>query len=233
MNFWYLRSAFICFTLAFISFKVLRNDYMSFILSFFVFLLLPDNGSIYYDKFMYPFFWMGYFIHKEISYIMKYKKALFATSLILLLILLDSYSKEATIYFTGMSFYNYEGGAFVYSGSWTRLLTIIHRYIIGAVGSLSAFILLHQLFTYRPKFESIRKWGQYTLGIYVIHVLIIYTLDKCEVFQHVHFLEAGFFSFNFIVTIIISAILIFISIVIIKFIEKNRISTWLFLGKKL
>ena len=93
-RFWFLRSVFICFTLAIISMKILKKDMVAFIISFLLFLALPDNGRIHLDKFMYPFFWMGYFMHKYIDTISQYHTRLLAVSLTAFIILLFFYQKE-------------------------------------------------------------------------------------------------------------------------------------------
>lgn len=225
-RFWFLRSVFICFTLALISMKIFKKDTTAFIISFLLFLALPDNGRLHLDKFMYPFFWMGYFMYKHIETILRHRIKLLISSLAVFVVLLFFYQKEDYIYITGMSLYDYLGGQFVLNSPTERLPIIIYRYLIGFVGSLSIFLLLQSI--YRPKFHIIEKIGTYTLGIYTIHILI-----EGNVLQRFNLLDTGFFLFNFIITPVVSVILIAFCIFIIKLLEKNKISSLLFLGKSL
>ena len=91
-------------------------------------------------------------------------------------------------------------------------------------GSFSIFLLLQRL--YRPNFHVIEKVGTYTLGIYTLHILI-----EGNVLQKFNLLGAGFFWFNFIITPVISVLSIILCIEVIKLLEKNRLSSRLFLGK--
>ena len=223
-RFWFLRSVFICFTLAIVSMKIFKKDTAAFVISLLLFLALPDNGRLHLDKFMYPFFWMGYFMHKYIDVIMKHRGKLLIASLILFAILLPFYQKEDYIYITGMSMYDYLGGKFVCYLPWERLPIICYRYLIGFAGSLFIFLLLQRI--YRPHFHAIEKVGTYTLGIYTIHILI-----EGNVLSRFNLLDTGFFMFNFIITPIISVLLILLCVGIIKLLEKNKLISWLMLGK--
>lgn len=72
----------------------IQKDTAAFVISLLLFLALPDNGRLHLDKFMYPFFWMGYFMHKYIDVIMKHRGKLLIASLILFAILLPFYQKR-------------------------------------------------------------------------------------------------------------------------------------------
>lgn len=223
-RFWFLRSVFICFTLALVSMKIFKKDWVAFIVSLVLFLALPDNGRIHFDKFMYPFFWMGYFVHKHIDSIMRHRNQLLVSSALAFVVLLFFYCKEAYIYITGMSLYDYRGGQWVFYPISERLLVISYRYLIGFIGSLAVFLFLQRI--YRPGYRAIEKVGTYTLGIYTIHILI-----EGNILQRFNLLNTGFFMFNFIITPVISVLLIVLCIGIIKVLEKNNFSSLLFLGK--
>lgn len=223
-RFWFLRSVFICFTLAIISMKIFKKDWAAFIVSLLLFLALPDNGRLHLDKFMYPFFWMGYFMHKHIDTIMQHRTKLLLSSLIVFVVLLFFFQKEDYIYVTGMSLYDFKGGQFVFYPPLERIAILTYRYLIGFVGSLSVFLLLQRI--YSPKFHIIEKVGTYTLGIYTIHILI-----EGNILQRFNLLDAGFFFFNFIITPAVSILLIALCIGIIKLLEKMKFSSLLFLGK--
>lgn len=223
-RFWFLRSVFICFTLSIISMKIFKKDMLAFVLSFALLLLLPDNGRIHFDKFMYPFFWMGYFMHKHIESIMKYRTQILILSLVAFVTLILFWNREDYIYVTGMSLYNYQDGMIEVHPLLDRITIILYRYLIGAFGSLFVFLCLQRI--YNARFKSIEKVGTYTLGIYTIHILIEGNLLKLVDLSHLNF-----FVYNFIITPLVSVALIVLCIGIIKLLEYNKWSNLLFLGK--
>jgi fucose 4-O-acetylase-like acetyltransferase len=183
---------------------------------------------------MYPFFWMGYFVHKERGRVRKQRRVLFAASVLLFLVLLVFYRKEDYIYITPMSLYNLADGHFAFVHPLAQRIGIIaYRYAIGAAGSIAVFLLLQRLYRvvpYMPKeVGRIRQIGRYTLGIYVIHIFIEgHLLSRVDLLG-----VGGTFLFNFVLTPLVSAGLILLCIALIKVLEKNKVSAWLFLGKSI
>ena len=225
-RFWFLRSVFICYICAIISLKVFKKDYIACIVSFLIFLSIPDNFRLAMDKFMYPYFWFGYFIHKYIDKIYKYKNTILPISFIIFVLLLINWEKKYYIYVTGMSFYFIEGYKIIFFPYMERLYIVIYRYLIGFSGCIFFFLLLKKL--YNPKwylYRLLKETGKYTLGIYVIHIFI-----EGMILKHINLPNIGFFSFNFLVTPIVSIFLIFFCIIIIKLLQKNKLSNFLFLG---
>ena len=223
-RFWFLRSVFICYVLATVSTKVFRNDKTACIVSIILFLLLPDNGRIHLDKFMYPFFWMGYFMHKHIDLILKHRTSILIGAFALFAILLAYWEKEHYIYITGMSFYENTNGYFIMSEPLKQLSIVGYRYLIGAAGSLTLFLLLQRI--YCPHYQIIEQVGTYTLGIYAIHLII-----EGNVLSHFDLTDYNSVLYNFVITPIISVCLIALCVAIIYILRKNRYTSFLFLGK--
>lgn len=223
-RFWFLRSVFICYTLGMVSMRVFRNNVTACVLSILLFLLLPDNGRIHLDKFMYPFFWMGYFLHKHIDWILRHRTKILLTSFILFVALLLNWEKEHYIYITSMSLYEWNDGHLYFHDFAERLSVVLYRYLIGLAGSLLIFLLLQRV--YRPQYTMITQVGTYTLGIYTIHILI-----EGNILRHLSLADTGFFWFNFVITPVISLLLIGLCIGMIRLLEKNKYSSLLFLGK--
>lgn len=231
-RFWFLRSVFICYILAITSMKVMtvigvketRRDVAAFLISLLLFLLLPDNGRLHLDKFMYPFFWMGYFLHKHIEFILRYRTRLLLFSFVAFALLLLVWEREHYIYITGMSLYELTNGHLTFHDLPDRLSIISYRYLIGATGSLFIFLLLQRL--YHPRYRLIEKAGTYTLGIYTTHILI-----EGNILSHIDLSHIGFGIYNFIITPIVSVVLIALCIGILRILEKTRYTRLLFLGK--
>lgn len=227
-RFWFLRSVFICYVLASISMKVLKNDYLACFISFIIFLLISDNFRLALDKFMYPYFWAGYFFRKYMNYINRQTKNILISSFILFVILLFFWKKEDYIYQTGMSFYNISNGQIIFYPFYERAIIILFRYLIGFSGSIFFFLLLKQLYNPLRWGDTILKnWGQYTLGIYVIHIFI-----TGLILSHLNLSHTNFILFNFVITPITAILLITFCITLIKLLQKNKFLSFLFLGRK-
>jgi fucose 4-O-acetylase-like acetyltransferase len=226
-RFWFLRSVFICYVLAAISMKLFKYDYIACPVSILLFLLMTDNFRLALDKFMFPYFWAGYFIHKRIDWIDKYKKTLTGLSFILFIILLTFWKKENYIYQTGMSFYTIQNLHITFIPFFERLTIILYRYLIGFAGSLFFFLLLKQVFN--PSiiiYQKFKVIGKYTLGIYLIHIFM-----TGFILTHLKITNMNLLIFNFTVTPLISLLLIVLCLFVIKLLQKNKLTTFLLLGK--
>ena len=221
-RFWFLRSVFVCYVVALISLKIFKKDYVAFLVSFVLFLLMTDNFRLAMDKFMYPYFWTGYFLHKYHSTVNMYKNQLLLIAAFVFAVLLFFWKKEDYIYITGMNFYNVDHLT-------QRLGIVTYRYLIGLAGSLTFFILLTKIYeSKRLYLFSIASYiGRYTLGIYLIHLFWEGMLLK-----HLHPFGNNFVLFNFVVTPLISVLLIFVCIFIIKLLQRNKFTNFIFLGKE-
>jgi len=224
-RFWFLRSVFICYLGAAVSIRIFRKDTVACLISILIMLLLTDNFRLSMDKFMYPFFWIGYFLHKHLSFLSTHKYKLILTSLILYIILIVYWHTKYYIYITGMSFYEIVNGKILFFPFLERLEVVLYRYAIGILGSICLFFTLQSVYT--SSFQSIKNIGKYTLGIYVIHIFI-----EGNLLNRFDISGTGFWVFNLVLTPLISLILIYICIGIIKVIQKNRFTNTLFLGNE-
>lgn len=226
-RFWFLRSVFICYIYAIVSLKVFKKDYIAFIISFLILLSMPDNFRLAMDKFMYPYFWTGYFIHKYIDIIYKYRKIILSVSFVVFLLLLIGWDTKYYIYVTGMSFYAIEESKIIFFPFLEKLSIVSYRYFIGFWGCMFFFLLLKEL--YNPKWHLsrlLKELGKYTLGIYVIHIFV-----EGMILKQINLPNVGFFAFNFLITPAVSVLLIFFCVFLIKLLQKNRMSSFLFLGR--
>ena len=141
-------------------------------------------------------------------------------------LLLFFWRREDYIYVTGMSFYAIENGQVLFYPFCERVGIVFYRYLIGMTGSLFFFVILQQ--AYNSNFylcNIIKNVGKYTLGIYVIHIII-----EGLILERFDLSGLGFMTFNFIITPLISIVLIAFCLLIIKVLERNKFSGFLFLG---
>ncbi len=106
-----------------------------------------------------------------------------------------------------------------------------YRLLTGLVGSV-AFIGLFNLFDKKlhasPKTVALCSWGKYTLGIYILQSIILESWME----ERIKLDELPPFVFNFIVSPLISIVLILVCVWIVRLINKNRYSALLLLGSE-
>lgn len=222
-NFWFIRSVFICYLLTFLSKRIFSKDYIACIASILFFLALTDNFRLALDKFMFPFFWMGYFMHKYLDILNRYKKTILVTSLIVWIILLCFWDKKYYIYVTGCAFYHIEHFRLVAEDFFPRLQIVAFRYLIGIAGSFAFFFFAQRI--YRPFFHFIAAIGQKTLGIYIIHILLM-----GFIIPYLQWPESNFYLFSLVYTPLTAAGLLSVSLLITWLLEKNKFTNLVFLG---
>ncbi len=224
-KYWFLRSIFLCFLIAYISIRIFRNEIIAFFISFLIVLLLPDNFRLALDKYMYPFFWIGYFMNKYLDLILLKEKIILIISITLFILLLSTWKTEYYIYKSGMSFYKIDGCRLYFENSVSILLRTINRYIIGIAGSITFFIILKK--TFNPRFEFISKIGQKTLGIYIIHLLFQGLIIKLSLGNNMPMIFV-----SCIISPAVALIEILLILPIINVIQKNQVLNLLLFGVK-
>lgn len=222
-NYWFIRSVFICYMLTYISKRIFSKDYIACIVSILFFLALTDNFRLALDKFMFPFFWMGYFVHKYLYTLNRHKTLLFSLSLLAWILLLCFWEKKYYIYITGCAFYHIENFRFITEDFLPRLTVVLFRYTIGIAGSF-AFFFFAQLI-YRPYLHFIATIGQKTLGIYIIHILLM-----SFIMPYLQWPQTNFYLFSLVYAPLTAIGLLSISLMITYLLEKNKFTNLIFLG---
>ena len=103
----------------------------------------------------------------------------------------------------------------------------VFRLCIGLVGSLLFIMLFEKMDIYLSRnrfFILLAKYGKYTLGIYVIHLVIIDLFRGVLNLSQVSFMPLEFVSFSFTVLIM------FLCLLIISFINKKDFLKKVLLG---
>lgn len=221
-SFWFLKSLFLCYMLAYLGKKILPNAYWGIITIILSLMIDFLNLSI-----MYPCFFVGILL-KSNDVLWKLKtRMIWITSLVIFVGLLCFWNKSFWDYrafnFNSI-FLEHENYPLIY------LYRKIYRILIGIAGSFS-FIFLFYLFFERKKqskiFDICCEWGKYTLGIYILQTAILEIVMR----RILNFDNLDFVPFNFVVAPFISVCVLVICVFIIKMINKHRVLSFLLFGK--
>ena len=197
---WFLRALFICFLVAYISVRMSRGyklgAFVSIILIHGVFWLgiIPNkqqalNGFF----FLYPFFWMGWFLRFYEESVIKYSKQL-------LLVIPISYIFLLSFWNSGVDSFYYMNTNIFHKGveeitGFKIIWETMYRFFVGALGSLS-FVLLFRfsceadiirihngfdgkmsMVNFSPILKLCTNIGKCTLGIYILQSIVFDNWD--------------------------------------------------------
>lgn len=206
-NFWFLKSCFICYVLAYIGLKSAKRRW--YILP--TTLIVSQFISPFFVSFMYPCFIIGIVLRKRpvfFNWIIKHRLTL-SVLFLLMLILWDeqvwvkSHGIPSDILDTGID-------------TWLEILYArIFRLSIGIVGSIAVVGLFSSFFRLNTKsiiVQTCCDWGRYTLYIYILQAVLLE-----QGLSHFICLDnIGTTMYELIVTPLISFILLYFFIYISK-----------------
>ena len=226
--FWFLKTCFFCFFLAYCGTLFRINGFVWMLVSIIISQIVPFFVSNFVSvDVMYPCFVVGLVLkdnQKFYSLICRYYWVLFGLFIFLLC-------------FWDQFFWGFDGilkkliitDLQINSSIFLMLFSKVYRLTIGIVGSLSFIGLICSLFPQEKtnKFISLCcNWGQYTLGIYILQGIILETYMA----QYILLDELNWYLFNFVVAPIISLLVLFLCVYIIKIMSKSRRLAFLFFG---
>jgi len=216
-SYWFLTSLFLCYLCAAISIKLIKNIYAAFLISYLFILILPYTNFVNLN-FMYPFFWFGY-IYRSFNIKFSYLKFLFIG---FLFSILQCYWKfDYSVYACPINFLSNKIPIY------TMVLIAVFRLCIGLIGSVLFIMLFEKLEDYlfqNKYFLLLARYGKYTLGIYVIHLVLIDLLRNVLNLLQVSFMPLEFVSF------FSTVLIMFLCLIIISFINKKSFFKRVLLG---
>lgn len=219
---WFLKCLFSCYMLSYISMRVFKNVWFACLMANLFFLFIP---SLFAEIFLLPFFWMGFFINKYSQWIEKYKSELLVTSSSLYLILFNFWTGRDTIYATPMhTLINWQ----TFTIEFTNYGMALFRFFIGAMGAMSVILFFSKYVKDSWLTRLLAKWGSLTMGIYIVQYYLLQVwLSRYDL------PEMSLFTYNYVVTPLLSILLLFVAIFCCRIIQKNRFTNFLFLGHPL
>ena len=212
---WFLKGLFVCYVFFYIIMKLPHKYHISLIGGT-ITLIISQLINIYQLPTLYPAFLLGFIISKFRKNFDDHVKPIILISLIIWVIYVIAVEKHwiASIPFS---------------------IPMQNR-IIEIIGKLSGALLYFSLFSFLFAKEShskftlaIGKWGQLTMGIYILQTFILERVLS-------HLINFDYLSpaiFTFVVSPILSMAIMMICIAIVKIIKLNRYSAFLLLGEKL
>lgn len=218
-NFWFLKSCFICYCITYIGFNSGLKKCLWIPFAVFISFFLP-----YQMYLMYPAFIVGILLrsdNKFRTFVYRHFYILFIVFIVQLIFIDKSFWQHNNL----MSFVMKND----YSIILHYLFVLLYRIIIGLSGSLM-FIRLFDIICDKMKCLNtvpIVEWGQYTLEIYILQTLILeYFLSSFLRLDNM-----GFISFNFIVSPIISFVVLTLCVVLAKMLHKSKVLSLILFGK--
>ena len=217
--FWFLKSAFGCFVLYFLSQRLIKQTFLFVIVS----LVLSQFVFVFKINLMYPCFLFGVLLYNNFNFIKKHVTAIIPITGIIFLIMLLFWderfwtfpTKTIRIGIQDIGYYGYTG----------------YRIWIGLTGTLffiSLFTYLFSRIEISSNIKHICNWGQETLGIYLLQTFLLEMLLP----KFLNFDEADFVSFNFVISPLISLVVLILCLKLINLIKKSSLLSFLLLGKK-
>lgn len=221
-NSWFLWAIFYCSFAVLIVNRFFKDSMIIYFFGLILTFVITDSRNLSLYKFMYPYFIIGYFYHKNSEKIReKFNTSLEGWKLLLAVMfifafLLCFFNNDSYIYTTGYTLLGKK--------IFVQLGIDIYRFLIGFFGSIFIIMLLLKVFP-RLSNKIIKAFsviGINSLGIYMISGLI---------FQYIlPVLTAGFTGVNYLLVIVEAAIILALSLLITLLLKKFSVTNMLFFG---
>lgn len=202
-DFWFLKSCFICYCLAYFGVKTKLKTWQWMTIT----LLLSQLIPFFLVSFMYPSFLMGMLLKNSkalMNYVIKYKYMLFVLFVFMTLF----WTKDVWIESHSMSVLLKES-RFV-----DMLMLRLFRLVIGLMGALSFFAIWSSIEESKLTSNLVRRicdYGKYSLEIYIVHSVIFVEF----ICKHISLVELNYLQFNLLAAPSIS---LFVLVVCYRFI---------------
>lgn len=225
-RYWFLKSCFLCYLLGWFIYHIGHNHRYVFIT---ICLLLSQCTTEFQLDIMFPCFIVGVELRRNNNLLKKMIQYRFTLTILFLLMLC----------FWGKTFWIHRGTLLnasigLYKGSFSEFYNWLHelyRILIGIISSCAIIGLCYHYIEDRGHISTCSKYaskvGQYTLEIYCLQAILLETI----IAKFLSLDSLSFFSFNFIVTPLISIIVLYACYIITKLINKSALLRFVMFGK--
>ena len=227
---WFLKCLFLCFIYTSIVHTFIKE---SVILSFIVLFILSHLTSLYGVAHMLPSFIVGMLIFKYKSFFKRNVVIIMASTAFLYLFLLQKWNYNYGDY-TFFNIYKFMASlnnqTIIYSMLF-GLLKEIYRVSVGITGAIAfacAIYLVCSTTRHNGILKKISAYGTMTLGIYVVQALILERIIK-SIIQFPA--DVNMILFNVLVVPVVSLITLYLCILIVKLLKRNKYSSLIMLGQ--
>ena len=216
-NSWFLKTLFVVYIIAWPIKHFAIGEEIYALFSIIILFFIPHSYSLQIN-YLYPFFLIGYFLHKyRIFEFLEEKKYrcrvlfMFFISYCILYLFHDSDYIPIT-----------------YNNLHNHMTQILLKYLVAITGSMTIILLILQLFNFKKESSLIvqlSNYGKYTLGIYVVQSFFVDFIIKnvCSIYIN----DISFFYLN---SIIASLIILFFCIIMIKGMSRYKVLDYLLFG---
>lgn len=233
-SFWFLKALFVYYIIAslyrIIFLKSRIFFYITILVTFLCIRILPPQYvDFVHITTMFPYFIIGLLFYNYQNKIFKNHKLIMTLSLMIFIILSHFWQSNE---------YNIYTHPIEWNSQYLRLYLI--RTIIGTTGSLSIILIIKKIL-YKQNSNWVTKIAQIgnaTLGIYIFQYFIIARFINLKCLPYIAYLNilkgTNFESFfyDFILTPIISLIILIVCWLLVLITRKNNITKLFFLGEK-
>ena len=241
LNFWYLKSLFICYVVWDVFFILFRKKmqlgFFLFMIAGFIFFPLLTRVpylSAYKVDFMLPFFGLGILIYHYKDKIQNYVSKLTLIFTLLFLVSLILWDYSYIWYFSKPLWIDYE--ALIFDKElvidFTTFRQTMWRYVVGALGSSCILFLFwsvnKNLKSGGGVISRLGKYGRFSLHVYILQSFLV----EVNPF-HVDLPTSNMNLYNYVYTPLLALLIVIICILIAQIIKKNKYIAFAFFGKSL
>lgn len=211
-NSWFLKTLFVFYVLFYLIKKIPMNDWVLLIVSCGLLFVIPHATTLQVNL-IFPYFWGGYLLRKyqvleKVSF--KWKYAVFFVAAFA-----GCYSLQR---YLGVP--NYIGiNIDSLQSQWHFILL---RYVVAFSGSFATITLLSVLYNYCSKrgsmIREIAKYGQWTLGVYVLQTILVINIFPDTLAWYVE----SEWLLDLIVAPLLSLAFLVLFLLLIRWISKNK-----------
>lgn len=206
-NFWFLKSLFGCYLLAYAGQNLLRNKWLFYVLT----ILLSQFVTVYSIRWMYPAFVVGIELSNHYEWMMKHSGKIACVSAAIFLLLTVACGNDMRTI----------GNPVCYA---------ICKIVTGWAGSL-ALISLALLWERHgaPHSRWISQWGGYTMGVYILQCIVFIIQSR---FLHVYFDTVNPILYNAAIAPLLALLLTVGCLFGVWVLRQNRYTAYWLLGMK-
>ncbi|MDO6712872.1 acyltransferase family protein [Aliiglaciecola sp. 2_MG-2023] len=219
---WFLRELFISYFIVFVSLKVLKKEWLAFVISISFVLFFPY--LLEKQRVLLLIFWAGFFFKNNYQFFSSHAKTILLISAVLFATCLLDWDGSYTMYVSRFpSLFDFKELKF----NFTNIDISIFRLFIGLCGSIFFFILFEIIYSRNVFFNWLSKIGAHTLSIYLLQRLILEgMLDKI-----IDFPNMKIWVYNLIVTPLISLVVLGLCLIIVQITQRIKYADLLLFGK--
>lgn len=218
-NSWFLKTLFVYYVLFYVLKHIRCSDWLLFVVSCLLLFVVPGCSTLQVNL-LWPYFWGGYFLrkHHTLERLSSSRKVF----TVFLLLYIVSYGIQ--LYWKIPNYVPVNINTL--TSEWQHILL---RYIVAFSGSITVillFAMLDMTIHQNKCYQSIAKYGQYTLGIYVLQTILVANIFPDTLAWYVE----SEWLLDTVIGPVVSMGFLLLCLWLILVMSKNRVLNLLFFG---